>query len=239
MINFSTLTRILALVVGCSLAHASDAPACDCESIGRLNDDGSVTLHVTSLSRSESTWRAVLEKKAGQVTVNFRNEETGKIQRLKVTLLDLDYQVEFELFDLPIRLVVSAPGVALRLRDGGTAGVQAYLLYFDPAANKFEWVKDSAGKHLAIHNPTTELSSHGGLLVESTSGSGYHEVACFKPSATAGRMQLLGTASWMYPDVWEITGYSEGHVRHTRLTDSDRSTRGTCGWALDLLAKSR
>lgn len=238
MIKSFTLIGVLALAVGCSLARASHANQCDCKTIGRLNDDGSVTLPVTTLSRAESTWRAVLKKRAGQVTVNIRNEGTGKIQRLKVKLDD-DYQFEMEPFDLPTRLAVSAPGIALRLWDGGTAGVQAYLLRFDPKANKFDWVKDGKGKSLVIYNPSTESSSYGELLVESTSGSGYHEVLCFRPSATAGRMQLLGSAYWTYPDVWKLTGRSEGRVRHTRLSDSNRPTSGTCEWALDLLAKSR
>lgn len=238
MIKSFTLTGILALVVGCSLAHASHAHQCDCETIGRLNDDGSVSLPVTTLSRAESTWRAVLKKKDGQVTVNLRNEGTGKIQRLKVKLDD-DYQVELEPFDLPTRLAVSAPGIALRLWDGGTAGVQAYLLRFDPAANKFEWVKDGKGESLVIYNPSTESSSNGELLVESTNGGGYHEVLCFMPSTTAGSMQLLGSAYWTYPDAWKIAGYNQGRVRHTRFSDSNRPTSGTCEWALDLLAKSR
>ncbi len=231
------LSPLLALVVGCSVAQASDLPACNCEAIGRLNEDGSVTLPVTTSTQAESTWQAVLEKKAGQATVKLRNERSGDIQRFKVKL-DNDYRVELEPFDLPrpSRIAERAPGIALRLWDGGTAGVRAYLIAFDPATSKFGWIKDGRGKKLLIFNPST--SWHEDFLVGSTSGSGYHDVLCFRPSAIAGRMQLLRSAYWTYPDVWKITGYGRGRVKHTRLSDSNRTTSGTCEWALEQLAKS-
>lgn len=217
---------------GLMLAQAGAASVCSREGVGQLNNDGSVTLPVKSSLGVVSLWAITLVKKPGEIIVNLRDEQNSKNQRLRVKQNTDFLSIELTPFDLPTQRWVS-PGVVVRLLDGGTAGADALLITYNPSVNKFVWVKNS-GKVLRIYNPS--LSEHGGILVGGTTGSGYHDVSCFK-ATTAGRVTLRGTAFWEYPDVWKISGFRGGHPRYLRLSEPDRPTNGVCTWALNMLAK--